>query len=259
MRLFRVIRHCSIPFAALALTACDGGDKTSKVDDLVSANQVVSSDPVPKERKPKFDKMPDMAVDNLGAYIGGFRAADLDKEQGRLKLKEIVEALPIKGEQVTLRVIKKAKMQDVVETVWALGKKGAPTVLIKTDARDELGKELVVTPQNQIKDPKGCSVCTMVTDKASTGVWPFKGGMGQRHRKGFAGPDLSGTQEALEKNLKRCDSDTGFFTAAYNMPWEHGFAMGALFKKADPDDRIQQIVLLDGDTTVAGRAVKLRK
>jgi hypothetical protein len=98
----------------------------------------------------------------------------------------------------------------------------------------------------------------MVTDQAATGVWPFKGGMGKRHRKGFAGPDLSGTEEAMRADLKRCDSDTAFFTAAYNMPWEHGFAMGALFRKADEEGKLKKLVLLDGDATVAGREVKLR-
>jgi len=249
-----------LPIAALLTASCDDGKHKSKVDELMSAAQVQSSDPVPKDRgKPTFDKMPTMVVDNLGAYIGGHRASDLDKKRGQVKLNEITTALPINGEQVTLQVVKKAKIRDVVETVWALGKAGAPTVLLKTDARDELASELVVTPQSRVDKADACSLCAMVTDKADTGVWAFTGGTGRRHRKGFAGPDLSNTEETMKKDLVRCDSDTAFFTAASNMPWEHAYAMGALIKKADADDKIQRLVLLDGDTTVAGRPVKLRK
>ncbi len=254
------MRHArwTCPIAVLALLGCDT-QHTSKVDELMSAAQVESAAPVPTERKPEFDKMPEVLVDDLGAYIGGFRAADLDKPAGKRKLEEVVGALPIKGEQVEMRAVKKAKMVDVVEVVRALGRAGAPTVLIKTDARDELGTELVVTPSNHIKkDPAGCSICAMVNDKADTGVWSFAGGMGKRHRKGFAGPDLSGTQEAIEKDMARCDSDTAFFGAAYNMPWEHGFAMGALIRKADTNGKIKKLVLL-GDEAVPGRPVTLVK
>ena len=243
--------------ALLLLAGCDNSGP-SKVDQLVSAAQVPSDDPIPTPPPaPTWDKMPDMLVDELGAYIGGRRASELDKTKGQQTLAEIVKALPIKGEQVSLRVIKKAKMKDVAEVVWALGKAGAPEVLIKTDARDDLPKELVVVPENQLDEVDPCSLAAMVTDKADTGVWGFSSQGGTRHRKGFAGPDLTNTEETMRKGLKRCESDTAFFSAAYNMPWEHAYSMGALFMKADDDKKIKRLVLC-GDEPVAGRPIKLR-
>ena len=243
--------------AVAALVGCQD-DHTSRVDELVSAAAEKTSTPVPEPRKPEFKEMPSVTIDDLGAYIGGFRASDLDKPGGRKKLEEIVAAMPINGQTVTMTAMKKASVRDVFETIWALGKAGAPKVIIKTDARDDLPKELTVTPQNHVKDPPGCSVAAMVTDNADTGVWAFRGGLGRRHRKGMAGPDLSNTGDTIAKDLKRCKSDTAFFSAAYNMPWEHAFAMGALIVKADVDGKIDKLVLL-GDEPVAGRKIELRK
>ena len=240
-----------------ALAGCED-DHTSRVDELVSAAAEKTSTPAPEPRKPEFKEMPSITIDDLGAYIGGFRASDLDKPEGKKKLAEIVAALPINDETVTITAIKKASVRDVFETTWALGKAGAPKVIIKTDARDDLPKELKVTPQNHIKDPPACSVAATVTDNADTDVWAFRGGMGRRHRKGMAGPDLSNTGDTIEKDLKRCKSDTAFFSAAYNMPWEHAFAMGALIVKGDTEDAIDKLVLL-GDEPVAGRKIELRK
>jgi hypothetical protein len=244
--------------ALVAATGCEA-DHKSRVDELVSAAAEKSAQPPPEPRKPKFDEMPSVTIDDLGAYIGGFRASDLGKKEGRQKLKEIVDAMPIEdGGTVTMTAIKKAKVQDVFETVWALGKGGAKKVIIKTDARDDLPKELTVTPQNFITEAPGCSIVATVIDNADTGVWAFKGGLGRRHRKGMAGPDLTNTGSTIEKDLARCDSDIAFFSASYKMPWEHAFAMGGLIEKKDEDDKIAKLVLL-GDEPVAGRKVELRK
>ncbi|MCA9622164.1 MAG: biopolymer transporter ExbD [Myxococcales bacterium] len=239
------------------LLGCDG--PPSKAEQLASeAAKTAEPAPPAEPQPPTFKEMPSITVDDLGAYIGGRRASDLDKEQGRKKLAEIVDALPVNGEKVTITAIKKANPRDVFETVWALGKKGAPKVIIKTDARDDLPAELEVTPQSEVKDAEGCSIVAMVTSNADTGVWTYKGGMGRRHRKGFAGPDLSNTGETIKKDLARCKSDVAFFSAAYNMPWEHAFAMGGLIRKADEEHKIAKLVLL-GDEPVAGRKVELRQ
>jgi biopolymer transport protein ExbD len=249
---------CVLAILAAIVGGCEN-DQPSKMDELVSAAQEKSSSPVPEPRPgPNFKEMPSITIDNLGAYIGGHRASELGTPAGRKKLREIVAALPIKGEKVTITAIKKASVQDVFETTWELGKAGAPKVIIKTEARNDLPKELEVTPQSKITEADACSIVATVTKVADTGVWAFKGGIGRRHRKGFAGPDLSNTGETIEKDLKRCKSDTAFFSAAYNMPWEHAFAMGGLIKKGDEDGKIAKLVLL-GDEPVAGRKVELRK
>lgn len=245
--------------AALVVVSGCESDHTSRVDQLVSAAEEKTAKAPSEPRKPEFDEMPSVTVDDLGTYIGGFRASDLGTPDGRRKLAEIVAAMPIEeGGSVTITAIKKAKVQDVFETTWALGKGGAKKVIIKTDARDDLPKELTITPQNHVEEPAGCSIVATVTDNADTGVWAFKGGLGRRHRKGMAGPDLTNTGSTIEKDLKRCKSDTAFFSASYNMPWEHAFAMGGLIVKNDEEDKIDELVLL-GDEPVAGREVELRK
>lgn len=240
---------------ALAALGCES-DHTSRVDELMSAATAPKEPPpVPPQ---KWEEVPPILVDTLGAVIGNRRAKALDKDEGRRELEKIVAEIPFDSAPVVVKALPKAKVPDVVETVWALGKGGAKSIKIMTNGRDDLPKELLVTPQHLISDPKPCSVVAMVTEKNDTGVWSFKGGGGVKKRAGFAGPDLSNTGEAIEDWLARCDSDTAFFSTAANMPWEHAFAMGGLLRKHDEKGKIDKLVLL-GIEPVAGRPVELRK
>lgn len=242
--------------AALAVIGCDA-DRTSRVDELMSA-ATAEKEPPPPPPPEKWEEVPPILVDTLGAVIGTRRAKDLDKEKGQKELEKIVADIPFGSDPVVVKALPKAKVPDVVETIWALGKGGAKKIIVRTDARDDLPKELVLTPQHLVTDPKPCSVVAMVTETADTGVWSIKGGGGIRKRKGFAGPDLSNTGATIEEWLARCDSDTAFFSTAANMPWEHGFAIGGLFRNHDKDGKIAKLVLL-GTEPVAGRPVELRK
>ena len=56
----------------------------------------------------------------------------------------------IVGKPVTLQVDKKAKTSHVAAVVAALGDAGAPKVTIKTDGRNDLAKEIAVTPQGRV-------------------------------------------------------------------------------------------------------------
>ena len=247
----------TLPSLALVLllgVGCED-DHTSRVDEILSA---ATAEPPPPPEPEKFEGVPPILVDTLGAVFGSRRAKDLDKEPGKRELEKIVSEIPFGSEPVEVKALPKAKTPDVVETIWALGKAGVKEIIVRTDARDDLPKELVITPQQLVSDPKPCSVVAMVTDNADTGVWAFKGGGGVRKRKGLAGPDMSNTGETIEDWLARCDSDTAFFSTAANMPWEHGFSIGGLFRKHDEKGKIKKLVLL-GSEPVAGRPVELRK
>jgi len=227
----------------------DGGDASA------SATASTKAPSAPTVRS--FARMPDMVVDDLGPSLGGQRV-DLSVPTGPAKLKEIAAKLPINDKQVILRTTHKARVRDVAAVLVALGEEGAPEVLLKmSGGRRDVPTEYVVVPETRISNPDPCSVVATVTENMSTGVWPFKGGGGKRHRKGHAGPDLTLTGESIDKALSKCQSKTAFFSSHTKLRWEHAFHMGALIRKSDEKKKIDKLVLL-GEEPVAGRPVKLR-
>jgi hypothetical protein len=244
--------------AVLLASGCDGEKKKSRVDEILSAAEAASNKPPPEPPAPKvWKEVPSLTVDELGAYLGGERAKPSSKE-GLQKLQNIVGRLPLQDKDITLIATKKANTQDVVLTVWHLGKGGAATILVKTEGRQGVPAEILLTPEHTISDPPACSVAVGVTDKFATGVWPYKGGGGKKHRPGFGGPDMSNTEKSVDKAIQRCKSNIAFFGGSYKHPWLHAYSLGALIKKVDTDKKIDKLVLLT-DEPVAGRKVKLRK
>ena len=200
--------------------------------------------------------MPVLSVDNLGPYIAGERV-NMKENGGPEKLKKLVGALPIKGKEVDLVILKKAKVPDVMAVVHELGAAGAPTVKIKADGRDDLPKEFVIVPQSRLGEkPAGCSIAAMVNKDFSTAVWAIQGGAGKKHSKGFAGPDLTLTGESIKKELKHCDSPVAFFSADDSLEWELAHNIGGTLLKADEEKKIKTLVLLD-EVPVGGRPVKV--
>ncbi len=258
---------------ALIVGGCEN-NKTSKVDELMSANQVRTEDPIPAEAPPpSFDKIPPITIDNLGVKIGGRGGSDLHKEKNRKKLKEVVDAIPHKGKPVKIVALQKAKIVDVVETVWLLGEAGVNEVIIQTKPKSNgkacntddppadqcLPGTLTVVPASKLAaDPPKCSTSITITGKNHVGVWGFGETGGRRHRPGFGGADLSSAQETVEKRLRSCKSEYAFFTADYKMNWENAYNAGATIRFMDKKNKIKKLVLLD-DAPVAGRPIKLRK
>jgi len=204
--------------------------------------------------------MPALIVDSAGPYVGQIRI-DMKQENWPEKLAAAVKDLPINGEQVTVIAETRAKTPHVAALVAELGKAGAPKVLIKTNGRDDVPKELVVTPPDRISAPTPCSLTVMVMKDLSTAVWPFKGGLGRRQRKGLAGPDLSNTADTIKKDLVLCDSNTAFFSADDTLTWEMAYNLAGTLKVVDDKSdkkRIETLVLL-AEAPVAGRAVTLKK
>ncbi len=248
---------CLVPLALL-VAGCPDKDRKSKVDQLMSAAQMPSGDPVPKPReKTVWKKMPSISVDNLGVYIGGERA-HLNEKKGAAELKDIVKRLPMGDEPVPIVAPKKAPAKHVVAVVVALGEGGASEIIIKTPGRNDLPDEITVVPEMTLDKVPGCSISVMVNDVLNTGVWSYKGGIGQKHVKGFAGPDLSNTAESIKKRMKICKSPIAFFGGSFKHEWQHFYNLGALVTKLNEKKRIEKLVLL-ADEPVAGRPVKLRK
>jgi biopolymer transport protein ExbD len=241
---------------ALALAACGDGAKTTASASAASTAQATSTSAT-KSSAATSDEMPPVTVDDMGPYINGERAK-LKEAGGPEKLARVVQALPIKGKEVTLVVLKNARAPDVVAVVRELGKAGAPTVRIKHETRPDLPKELVVVPQSQLKEAApGCSIVAMITAKLETDVWNIGGGStGKKHVKGFAGPDLSNAGETLQRDLKKCDSKIAFFSADESLEWEVAHMIGGAIMVNDTEKKIGKLVLLD-EVPVAGRPVKL--
>jgi hypothetical protein len=249
---------CLAALGLLVLSGCEGEKKKSRVDEILSAAEAKSSQPPPGPPEPKqYKEVPSLTVDELGAYLGGERA-DPSTKDGLAKLKNIVSRIPLSDKDVTLIANKKANTQDVKLTAWEWGKGGAATILVKSEGRAGVPTEILLTPEHTISDPPACSVSVAVTEKLDTGVWPYKGGGGKKHRPGFGGPDMSNTEKSIEKALGRCKSKYAFFGGAYKHQWLHVYSLGALIKKMDADKKIDKLVLLT-DEPVAGRKVKLRK
>ncbi|MDC0749904.1 biopolymer transporter ExbD [Polyangium mundeleinium] len=242
---------------ATTLTAC--GDDKSKTGAAPSATASAAA-PTEPAPPPKPKTMPALIVDSLGPYIGQIRV-DMKQEKWPEKLTAAVKDLPINGQQVTVIAEKKARTPDVAAVVAELGRAGAPTILLKTDGRDDVPKELLITPPDKVSNPPGCSVTVMVLKDLSTAVWPFKGGLGKKQRKGFAGPDLSNTGDAIKKDLAICDSSFAFFSADDTVSWEMAYNLAGTLKVVDEKSdkkKIETLVLL-GEAPVAGRPVTLKK
>lgn len=220
-----------------------------------TATAAVAATATPAPVKPKG--MPELLVDSDGPYVAGSRI-NLADAQGPEKLAKLVKDLPINGQPVTVLAEKKAKTSAVAALVAALGEAGAPKVTIKTDGRDDLPKEITVTPEVRIAALPACAVTTMVLKDLSTAIWPVKGGTAKKQRKGMAGPDLSNTGEQLTKDLAGCDSTTAVFSGDEAVPWENAFNLAGTMLKADEKKKIDTVVL-PREAPIAGRAVTLAK
>jgi hypothetical protein len=248
------MRHVllALPLLVLALGCSDpkpsGSGATS-----ASATQTTAAKPEP----PKTKSMPSLLVDAEGPYLGTERVRMQDPNAAE-RLTKLVKELPIDGKPVTLIVEKKAKIVHVAAVVTELGKAGAPKVIVKTDGRNDVPKELAITPEPRVSSPPSCSETAMVLKDLSTALWPIKGGTAKKHRKGFAGPDLSNTGEQIKKDLNGCESTMAFFSSDEDVEWEMAYNLAGTILNNDEKKKIDTLVLLS-QVPVAGRPVVMGK
>lgn len=217
------------------------------------ATQAATAKPEP----PKPKGLPSLLVDAEGPYIGADRVR-MNESGAAEKLAKLIRDLPINGQPVPLIVDKKAKIVHVAAVITELGKAGAPKVIVKTEGRADVPKEIAVTPEPKVSSPAACSETAMVLKDLSTALWPIKGGTAKKHRKGFAGPDLSNTGDQLKKDFAGCESSVAFFSADEGVEWQMAYNLAGTMLVADEKKKIESLVLLS-QVPVAGRPVSIGK
>jgi biopolymer transport protein ExbD len=251
----------SLPALLLVLSVAPGCGDDAKPGSSASGSGsgAASSKPAitasPEPAKPKT--MPSLLVDAEGPYLGTERVR-MQEQDAADKLAKLVKDMPINGQPVTLVVDKKAKIVHVAAVVTELGKAGAPKVVIKTEGRADVPKELSITPEPRVSSPPACSEAAMVLKDFSTALWPIKGGTAKKQRKGFSGPDLSTTGEQLKKDLAGCDSTMAFFSSDETIEWQLAYNLAGTIVSSDEKKKIDTLVLLS-QVPVAGRPVSLGK
>jgi hypothetical protein len=252
-------RRAGVLLASALLVATAGcGDPKELIDKVASAeaSQRKQQEPPPEPSATRPTSMPELLVDSLGALLGGKRVREPASEKGRVELREVVKNLPVNDNPVTVRVEKNAKTPHVAAVVDAFGEAGAPKVVVQSEGRPDVPKELRLTPRSKAPKPPECAIVASVTEDLDTGDWPVKGGGGARHRKGWAGPDMTNTAKTLEDRLEQCDARVAYFSANAKYDWQLAFNLGGTIVVSDKQHKIENLVLL-GDEPVAGRRLEL--
>ncbi len=237
---------------SIALPACGDSKPSGSGATSAAATPAQTQAPAPKPKG-----MPNLLVDAEGPYLGMERVK-MSEPNAAEKLTKLVKELPIEGKPVTLLVEKKAKILHVAAVVTELGKAGAPRVIVKTDGRNDVPKELSITPESRVSAPPPCSIATMVLKDFSTALWPIRGGTARKHSKGMAGPDLSNTGRQMTKDIEACDSKMAFFSSDESVEWEAAYNLAGTVVVSDEKKKIDTLVLLS-QVPVAGRPVTLGK
>ncbi|MBK8251838.1 MAG: biopolymer transporter ExbD [Polyangiaceae bacterium] len=249
--------RCFVSVLLLALATASCGDPKASGSGSGASTGAPSQTAAATSQAPKPKSMPNLLVDAEGPYLGMERVRMQDPNAAD-KLTKLVKDLPIEGKPVTLLVEKKAKVAHVAAVVTELGKAGAPKVIIKTDGRNDVPKELNVVPEPRVSSPPPCSIATMVLKDFSTAIWPIRGGTARKHSKGMAGPDLSNTGQQVKKDIEACESSVAFFSSDESIDWELAFNLAGTVVVNDDKKKIDTLVLLS-QIPVAGRPVTLGK
>lgn len=211
----------------------------------------------PPAPPPKPSGPPALLIDDIGAKVG-FELIVLGKPDSAARLAKALGEVKseLEGKTVTLTVDRRAKLDWVTSYFAALEAIGVERITVKTDSRKDFPQELTFTPSKKLSSPKPCSVIAKVQEDRSTAVWRLSGGTATKHRKGFAGPDLTTTADSLERLGKGCpDSSTLFVAAAPVIDWGLTYDLAASGKALEKV-KYDSFVLIESEP-VAGRKVEL--
>jgi biopolymer transport protein ExbD len=244
------------PLVALvaALSSCDDADKPQNPFDPPPGK---AKQPPPTTEAPKPTGPPDLAIDTISVKVGYTRAM-LDKPDGRQQLEsQLAEHKQhLQGKTATLRVDRKAKIPWVVAYIDELAELGVDKVLVKTETREDYSAELPFTPQAKVSSPAPCSVVATIMEDRGTAVWKLSGGVASKRSKGFAGPDLTMTQDTLSRLGKACkQSSLIFVSAPVEIEWGLVYDLAASAQKL-PKTPFDTFVVLR-ETPVPGHSVSL--
>lgn len=243
-------------FAALALLlgvwGCEDAPKKNPFDPPKDK----PVEPPPLKEAPKPEGPPDLVIDSISPKVG-FERANFNFPDGKAKLAAALKSNQqyFEGKQATLIVDRKAKQDWVAAYLSELGKIGVPTILVKTETRDEFPHELALTPESKLGGSAGCSTVAMILADRGTAVWKLSGGVAGKRGKGMAGPDLSMTGDTIERVAKACKANAALFVAgAPEIEWGLVYDLAASTKKLNVHYEATALLSI---TPVPGHKVEL--
>jgi hypothetical protein len=239
---------------ALILAGCEDAPKKNPFDPPPDK----PIEPPKNVAPPKPEGPPPLAIDSISPKVG-FERANFQFPDGRKKLALALaeHKSEFEGKQATLIIDRKAKQDWVAAYLSELGSIGVPTVLVKTETREEFPHELAFTPEAKLAKSPGCSTVAMIMADRGTAVWKLSGGVAGRRGKGMAGPDLSMTGETIERVAKACKAGPALFVAAApDIEWGLVYDLAASTKKLEA--HYEGIALLS-ITPVPGHKVDIGK
>jgi hypothetical protein len=236
----------------LSVWGCEEAPRKNPFDP--PADKAVEPPPLKEPAKPEGP--PDLAIDSISPKVG-FERENFQFPDGRKKLALALVANQrhFEGKQVTLIIDRKAKQEWVAAYLSELGKIGVPSVLVKTETREEFPHELAFTPESKLGSSAGCSTVAMILEDRGTAVWKLSGGVAGKRGKGMAGPDLSMTGDSIERVAKACKAAAALFVAgAPEIEWGLVYDLAASTKKLNV--HYDSVALLS-ITPVPGHKVEL--
>ncbi len=217
----------------------------------------VTKDPPPVTEPVQPTGPPQIKIGEEGPKIG-WNEILIEKSDGRERLKTEVAANKQHwdGKKVALFIDRKAKLRWVVAMLEELAAAGATGFTINTGTRKEYSGALDFVPESKVDKPASCALVGMVLEDRATAIWSLEGGGASKRPKGMAGPDLTTTQETIERRGKACKGSTSFFvSAAESVEWGLAYDLAAAAAQV-PEPKLDTFVLLT-KTPVAGRRVTL--
>lgn len=236
----------------LGIWGCEDAPKKNPFEP--PANKAI--EPPPMKEPPKPEGPPDLVIDSISPKVG-FERQNFQFPDGRKKLTDalVQNQRFFEGKPATLIVDRKAKQEWVSAYLSELGKIGVPSVLVKTETRDEFPHELTFTPESKLGGSASCSTVAMILADRGTAVWKLSGGVAGKRGKGMAGPDLSMTGDTIERVAKACKGSAALFVAgAPEIEWGLVYDLAASTKKLDVH---YDAVALLSITPVPGHKVEL--
>ena len=227
------------------------GCRDSKSSEPVKAAASTPPPKTPDPPKPPEPRVPDVLVDDAGAYIGGERI-ELKSPESTAKLAAAVAKHPLAGKKVTVVALRNARTPDVVKTVSAIGDKAA-SVEVRTQNRDKKDVTIALEPDQKAGKLPDCTMAVMVLKDRATASWHVRGGVATKYLKGMAGPDMSQTAEGVAKQSKACPASTALVLSGDDsVEWGLVFDLSQM---GEPKAPVRYV--LPRVTPIAGQPVKL--
>lgn len=243
---------CCAVLAAVLAVGCDEPKKETPKAKPAESTKDVEDKPAPKPAGPPELKV---TADELKV---GWELVLLEQREGPEKLKRLIGESKsyFEGKSVPIVAEPKARVDWMQALMKELAAVGATSFLVKTETRKTYPGELTFTPPGAVKSPQPCTLVSMILEDRATATWRIAGGTAMKRPKGLAGPDLSMTQETMERLAGGCKgSSTLFVSGAKVIEWGLIYDLAAAASKIEKA-KLDQFVLLP-EIPVAGRKVEL--